>query len=122
LTISKVIIVGEYNEKFNSLLELSLPIADIHVYPGLEKHIKKKHADYLPYVEKIPEIISKPDYIGKHPTIENSIELIKVFEENILISINLDIDKGYLYVSSLYDVKQGKIERRLNSGRLVRFE
>ncbi|MDA8233801.1 MAG: hypothetical protein M0Z31_03160 [Clostridia bacterium] len=75
MTINKIIIVGVYNDKFNSLLELSLPIADIHVYPGLEKHIKKKHADYLPYVERIPEIISKPDYIGKHPTIENSIEL-----------------------------------------------
>lgn len=102
MAIDTVVIVGEYNEKFNTLLELSLPIIDIHIYPGLEKHINKRHEEYLPYIEKI--------------------ELIKVFDENILISINLDVDKGYLYVSSLYDVKQGKIERRLNSGRLVRFE
>ncbi len=114
--------VGVYQEKFNILLEISLPISDIYLYPGVKKHIKKNHSDYIQYFDRISDIISMPDFIGKHPKIESSIEFIKVFDENILVSVNLDKKNGYLYVSSLYDVKQGKIERRLNSGRLVKFE
>ncbi|OGO77454.1 MAG: hypothetical protein A2Y23_02155 [Clostridiales bacterium GWB2_37_7] len=120
--LDKIIKVGVYQEKFNTLLQISLPVSDICIYPGVEKHISKRHSDYLQYIDKISDIISNPDYIGKHPSIENSVELIKVFDENILVSVNLDEKNGYLYVSSLYDVKQGKIERRLNSGRLIKFE
>jgi hypothetical protein len=119
--IDKVTKVGEYVEKFNIMLNLSLPIGDICVYPGVEKHVNKKHSEYLQYLDKISLIISNPDYIGKHPTIPNSIELIKVFDENILVSVNLDEVEGYLYVSSLYDVKESKIKRRLHSGRLLKL-
>ncbi len=30
----------------------------------------------------------------------------------------MDLNKNYLYVATLYDIKESKIVRRLNSGRL----
>lgn len=113
--------VGEYNDKYNRILNIELPCTVIYVSNGLRKHIQARHSNCLDYVDKIPEIISNPDYIGKNPKEPNSIEIVKVYEDNIQIGIKLDVSKNYLYVATLFDIKQSKIERRLNSGRLKRF-
>ena len=114
--------VGEYNGEYNRILDIDLPCAPIYVSCGLRKHIQSRHSNCLDYIDKIPEIINNPDYIGKNPTEPNSIELVKVYENNIQIGIKMDISKNYLYVATLFDIKQSKIERRLNSGRLKRPE
>ena len=115
-------IVGEYIESFNTLTSLNLPCGSIYISDGFSVHIQKRHPKYVKYIARISEIISSPDYIGCNPKEPDSIELIKIFDENIQLAIKLDKKQGYLYVASLYDVKQSKIDRRLTSGRLKKYD
>lgn len=50
--------------------------------------------------------------------------MVKIFNDNILLSIKLciDFEPNYLYVSSLYDISEGKLNNRTNSGRLKNFQ
>ncbi|MCM1326719.1 MAG: hypothetical protein NC243_09405 [Lachnoclostridium sp.] len=67
--------------------------------------------------------MKNPDYIGINPN-ENgvkSVELIKRYRDNVMIGIKLDSDNGYLYVSTMHDIQEKKIERRLFSGRIKEF-
>ncbi|MGO5175252.1 PBECR2 nuclease fold domain-containing protein [Ruminococcus sp. LCP21S3_E8] len=112
---------GEYIDKYNQILNINLPCTTIYVSRGLRKHIQARHTEFVSYISKIPEIIKSPDYIGKNPKEPNSIELVKVYNDNIQIGIKLDTNKNYLYVATLFDIKTGKIQRRLNSGRLKRL-
>ena len=77
----------------------------------------------MKYIDYIPDIIEHPDYIGVNPN-ENgtkSIELIKRYRDNVMIGIKLDSDNDYLYVSTMHDIQEKKIERRLFSGRIKEF-
>lgn len=72
----------------------------------------------------IPDIIDNPDYIGINPN-ENgaeSIELIKRYRDNVMIGIKLDKDNDYLYVSTMNDIQESKIQRRLYSSRIKEFK
>ncbi len=106
---NKRVVVGQYIAKYNELLRLHLPEKEIYQYPGLEKHVAKKHEFCLRFIEFIPEIISKPDFIGKHPDIPFSVEFIKRFDKNILVAVQLDEAETHFYVSNLYDITDGKI-------------
>ena len=76
----------------------------------------------LKYIDYIPDIILEPDYIGMNPNeAGKSIELIKRYENNVLVGIKLDSDGEYLYVSTMHDVQESKIIRRLHSGRIKEF-
>ncbi|MPN37301.1 hypothetical protein SDC9_184817 [bioreactor metagenome] len=92
--------------------------------PGVKKHVKKKHKDFLKYLDNISDIINSPDYIGVNPNEPNSVEFIKIFDDIILVSVNLctNTEQQYLYVSSLYDISNGKLQNRINSGRLKKIE
>jgi len=115
--------VGEYKEEYNTILNKNVNFKEIYQSNGLINHIQRRHSNCITYIDKISEIINNPDYIGTNPNErEESIELIKKFDKNILIGIKVDFDKGYLYVSTLHDVHQSKIDRRLNSGRLIRYK
>lgn len=117
-------IVGVLQEKITSILNITLPNDSIYLAPGVKKHIKKKHKDFLKYLDNISEIIANPDYVGVHPNEPNSVEMVKIFDDIILVSMNLSMDteQQYLYVSSLYDISDGKLQNRINSGRLIKFE
>ena len=76
----------------------------------------------LRYIDYIPDIILEPDYIGVNPNEQGlSIELIKRYADNVLIGVKLDAEKEYLYVSTMHDVQEAKITRRLHSGRIKAF-
>ena len=94
--------VGEYNSKFNDILGINIQKLEIYRSKGLPSHIvKRKHYKCLKYIDYIPDIISEPDYIGVNPNEQGtSIELIK------------------RYVSTMIDIQESKIERRLYSGRI----
>lgn len=115
--------VGTYDKEFNKIMGLNLPTIKIYQSNGLETHmIKHKHSNCIKYLGKIPEILDKPDYIGKNPKEENSIELIKKYEDNILIAIKLDKNGDYLYIATMHEVAEPKLIRRLNSGRVKAYE
>lgn len=81
--------------------------------------VKRKHFNCLKYIDYLPEIIENPDYVGVNPN-ENdkSIEFIKKYSKNVLVGVKLEKDGQYLYVSSMYDIQDSKISRRLYSGRI----
>lgn len=119
----KLLVVAKYDEKFNEVLEKPLHYTEIFQSEGLEIHVKKKHSNCLPYFDKISEIISEPDYLGVNPNEQDvSFELVKCFEDNILIGIKLDRENDYVYVSTMYDITESKIKSKLNSGRLKKYE
>lgn len=112
--------VGKYNTALNNLLGINVAELDIYRSKGLPSHmLKRKHYKCLKYIDYIPDIIANPDYIGINPNEKNtSFEFVKCYQDNILIGIKLDTNKNYLYISSMYDVQESKISRRLHSGRL----
>lgn len=114
----KLIKVGKYKAEFNEKLGIELPTNTIYISQGLSKHIQNRHPNCIKYISKISLIIDNPDYIGSNPKEPNSIELVKIFDDNIQIGIKLDATKKYLYVATLFDISSSKIQRRLNSGRL----
>ena len=76
------------------------------------------------FLDSISDIVTNPDYIGVNPNEPDSVELVKIYDHIILVSVTLSIDteQQYLYVSSLYDISNGKLRNRINSGRLIKFE
>lgn len=117
----KLFKVGEYKREFNEILNTNLPCGDIMQSVGLAIHVKKRHPACMKYLDNISQIISSPDYIGTNPHEPNSIELVKCFDNNIQIGIKLDTKNDYLYVSTLFDVRESKITSRRLSGRLKEF-
>ena len=115
--------VGKYNSKFNEVLGINIKDLEIYRSKGLPSHmVKRKHFKCLKYIDYIPDIILEPDYIGVNPNESGvSMELIKRYADNVLIGIKLDTDGEYLYVSTMHDVQESKISRRLHSGRLKEF-
>ena len=116
--------VGTYNPKFNDILGIEIEQLDIYRSKGLPTHmLKSRHIKCLKYIDYIPEIIETPDYIGINPNEKDtkSIELIKCYKDNVMIGIKLDKDGNYLYVSTMYDIQESKIQRRLHSGRIKEF-
>lgn len=120
----ELIKIGKYNTKFNDILEVEFPELEIYVSKGLKAHIeKRKHYKALKYFDKIKEILESPDYIGINPN-ENvkSFEVIKIYKDNVMIGIKHDEENNYFYISTMIDIQQGKINRRLYSGRLKSFK
>lgn len=121
---TELIQVGIYNEDFNLKLGLDLDSLAIYRSKGLPAHmVKRKHFNCLKYIDFIPEIIANPDYIGINPNESGaSIELIKKFENNVMIGIKLDSSGDYYYVSTMHDIQESKLRRRIHSGRIKEFD
>jgi hypothetical protein len=120
----KFIEVGEFYKELNDIIGSNLPLQKIYRSKGFPAHlIKRKHFNCLKHIDDIPDIIMNPDYIGINPNEDgDTIELIKVFEKNILVGIKLNTDENYLYVSTMHDVQEQKLQRRLHSGRLKKVD
>ena len=112
--------VGKYNTDLNDILNINIGELEIYRSKGLPTHmVKRKHYNCLKYIDYIPEILSDPDYAGINPNEKGmSLELVKRYSDNVLIGIKLDTDGEYLYISTMHDIQEAKIQRRLFSGRL----
>lgn len=123
-TINQPIIVGTLPQMIIDKYELKCDSTDVQIYPGAIKHIKKRHPGiYEKYSSNLKDIIENPDYVGQNPKEPNSVELIKIINNYILVAIKLD-PSGYLFLFSMYDMNNGpvKIQKRLNNGRLIPFK
>ncbi|MGG1673977.1 hypothetical protein ACIFOE_25790 [Paenibacillus sp. NRS-1783] len=118
-------IVGKLQvEAIKRLTGVELPVAEVYMYPGAIKHVKRKHPGIIEqYGHLIPDMISNPDYVGQNPKEPNSIELVKAINVHLLLAIKLD-PSGYLYLSSFYDLDNAaaKLQKRLESKRWVPFK
>ena len=115
--------MGNYNQLFNDMLNINIKHDVIYRSKGLPSHmLKSRHEKCLKYIDYIPEIIENPDYIGINPNEKGqTIELVKRYGDNVLIEIKVDKNNDYLYVSTMYDISEAKLQRRLYSGRLKEF-
>ena len=116
----KLIFVACISEKLLSFLGLQNKKIEIYPSKGLLSHLlKRKHFVAAKYLDFISDIIESPDYAG---TTDGQIELVKIFKDNIFLSIKLDKSKELYYVSTLFDVKQSKIDSYCKSGRLKKLD
>ena len=80
-------------------------------------HMIKKHKSiYLKYHDKLPQVISNPDYIGVNDE-NGSLEYIKIFSEYIKIAVRVAGDNK-LYVRTMYQVLKSRTDFLVNSGKL----
>lgn len=118
-------VVGQLNTTAIKILTgIEFQIAEVYMYPGAIKHVKKWHSGIIEqYGHLIPEIITNPDYVGQNPTKPNSVELVKAITPHLLLAIQLD-PSGYLFIASFYDLNNGpyKLQNRLSSGRWVPYQ
>lgn len=110
-------VVGTHKKEYNDALHLNLPVSEIYRSKGLMQHVQKRHPECAQYYLRIPEIIESPDYIGTDIKKPNSMEFIKYIDEYLLVAVTLDKKDNYLYVSSLYEQTEDKVQRRVHSGR-----
>ena len=116
----KLVRIASFNPKLNELLGTEFDCFSIYKSKGLLTHlIKRKHYTAAKYIDYLPDIIDFPDYVGYY---DGNIELVKIFKDNIFISIKLDQKKQKYYVATVFDVKRSKIESYLKSGRLKKVK
>jgi len=121
---NKFVEVGDLKQEFIDLMNINVEEQKVYRSKGLIVHLmKQKHYNCIKHIDKISDIVSEPDYIGINPN-ENGItvELIKIIDKNILVGIKLNTDENYLYVSTMHDVQESKIQRRLHSGRIKKID
>ena len=121
---NKLIKVGNYNKKFNDLLGINITQEEIFRSSGLSTDvIKSNRENCLKYIACISDIIENPDYVGVNPNEScQSIELVKKYENNVLLGMKVDSSNNFLYVSTLFNLQESKLQRRIHSGRLVKYE
>lgn len=113
--------VGQYVERFNELTGQNLPVGCIYQSEGLAVHVKKRHPDEIGNLEYIPDVIKSPDYVGRNPKEPSSIELVKIIENNVMVCIKLDKSNDYLFVASVFNITDSKLQNRIKSGRLKAY-
>lgn len=113
--------VGKYIDKFNNLTGQAIPCGEIYQFPGLQVHVQNHHPNKTSYLSHIPDIIANPDYVGHNPKEVDSIELVKKYTDNEMVCIKLDSKNGYLFVASVYEITEAKLNNRVNSGRLKKY-
>lgn len=112
--------VGILTREVITYLGLECQPGPIYIGPSNIEHIKKRHpTEFVNHLQDIPDIIQRPDYIGVHPR-QGGIEFVKVFDGAIMVSIRLS-SKGVLFVRSLYDVSNSRIQTYLRKGTLLPF-
>lgn len=113
--------VGVYCQRYNELTNQTLPCGDVWQSSGLYQHIHKRHPGKEALLKAVPEILEQPTYVGKNPNEANSIELVKEYDENVMVCIKLSQKEQKLYVASVFEVSKAKIEKRIQSGRLKKY-
>ena len=80
-------------------------------------HIKSQHfLTYQKYHDKLPIVISEPDYVGINED-DGSLEYIKIFDEHIKLAIRIAGDDK-LYIRTMYTVHESRTDYFIKSGML----
>ncbi|PRR84132.1 hypothetical protein CLVI_04300 [Clostridium vincentii] len=132
-------IVGSYYKAYKKIGQINTSLAEklgfsfdgnVYASPGVISHIRKRHGKQLTkrvkcnMLETMEKIIQDPDYIGinKRRGQGGALEFIKKVDSTLLLGLEVDLEKKYIYVATMYPITKGKIDNRIFSGRLVSFE
>ena len=102
----------------------------IYASPGVLKHIMKRHGKQLDRKTKasildwMKKILDDPDYIGiyKNGEGQTAVEFIKRVYTNLLLGVEVDEEKEYIYVTTMYPITDKKIVNRVYSGKLINIK
>lgn len=102
----------------------------IYASPGVLKLIIKRHGRQFDkrtrtgILEWMKKILDDPDYIGiyKNDEGQTAIEFIKKAYTNLLLGVEVDEEKQYIYVTTMYPITDRKIENRIYSGKLINIK
>lgn len=121
--------VGYFKEQMANYLGVKYS-GTIYASPGVIKHIQRRHGKHLSkriignILEVMKNIIENPDYVGIYKATDNEvlIEFIKKIDTNILIGIEIDSEKEYIYVSTMYPITDAKVDTRIYNGKIIRWK
>lgn len=121
--------VGYLRQKMANELGIEFTGA-IYASPGVLKHIMKRHGKQLDRKTKasildwMKKILEDPDYIGiyKNSEGQTAVEFIKRVYTNLLLGVEVDEEKEYIYVTTMYPITDKKIENRVYSGKLINIK
>lgn len=116
--------VGKIKSDVKNLLNINTDIDDVLMSDGFIKHLdKRNHSNMYSYLDKIEEIIANPDYVGVNPREKDiSLEYVKLFNDNVLVGIKLDVKNNYFYTATMHEISNLKLSQRIKNGRLKRFD
>ena len=134
-----MVIMGSYYKAYKKIGQINTSLAEqlgfsfdgsVYASPGVINHIRKRHGKQLTkrvksnLLEVMEIIIQEPDYIGvdKRRGTVGALEFIKKIDNTLLLGLEVDLEQKYIYVSTMYPITKGKINNRVFSGRLLRFE
>ena len=132
-------IMGSYYKAYKKIGQINTSLAEqlgfsfdgsVYASPGVINHIRKRHGKQLTkrvkgnLLETMENIIQEPDYIGvdKRRGKIGALEFIKKVDSTLLLGLEVDLEKKYIYVSTMYPITKSKINNRIFSGRLVSFK
>ena len=110
--------IGEFSLDVIETLHLGIPVGTA-IYIGATNiaHMVSEHGyEYYRYFDKIPLILSSPDYVRLKKD-DNSIEYVKSVGKHIKIAVRVAGDGNY-YVRSLYYIETNRVENLLKKGEL----
>ena len=85
--------------------------------------LKRHHNDVIHHIEDLELILSNPDFVGVNPREKDaSFEYVKRFVDNVLVAIKLHKSSDFFYVPTMYRLQDYKLESRIKSGRLRKFD
>lgn len=117
--------IGELSEKVINQLGLNRDKCDIIMWEDRFKYIHKHICDFNTpenfnnCISCIPEVITNPDYIAKHPT-KNSIEYIKRLDELFIVVVRIK-STGNLAFRTAYPLTEKQLQNYISSGTAVKF-
>jgi hypothetical protein len=110
--------IGEFSPEV--IVALNLEIAEgTAIYIGATNiaHMVTEHEyEYYRFFDKIPEIISSPDYVRLKAD-DKSIELVKHYGKYIKLAVRIAGDGEY-YARSLYSIRERIVKKLISDGEL----
>ena len=119
---SKGFEIGEYRQEFNDLTKQEIPCGKIYQAYGFKEHIKNRHPSDVGLVNKIPDVIKSPDYVGKDPNRGESLELIKQGHKNIKLCLEWDMKENYMYASTIFSITNQDLKKFVSKGRWKKYK
>ncbi|MBF0713557.1 hypothetical protein HZY83_02500 [Gemella sp. GH3] len=117
-------IIGSISEDIKRKLGIKTDINNIIMSDGFIKHLEKRnHQNMYKYLDNVSDIIKNPDYIGVNPREKSaSLEYVKLYEDNVLLGIKIDIKKDYFYIAIMHEISNLKLSQRIKNKRLIKFD
>ena len=116
-------IVGKFDiTKYDNTIKTTTK--DVVLLPERLEHIKTKHPEVEKYIKEISNIIKQPDMVLKEVKRENTIWIIKKYDNNIKITLKLNTDNNKNYKNSIIQMqymRDSEIKRNIKNSKVIKL-